>query len=95
MDYTKLAKQHLQDAITLGYITLGSGETLPLKASEILAISRYIIKEGLADTVDVAVTKPSMPSDMFTMHNSASEMANLSPLYTEPNAFNGLPLEQK
>lgn len=64
LDLTKLAKQHLEDAITLGYIRVG-GEILNLRASEILAISRYIIKEGLVNETNTSENKSSMPLEMF------------------------------
>ncbi len=72
IDYSKLAKRHLEDALSLGYLTLENGETRELKASEILAVSRYVVKEGWV-TGEEAETSNS-PSEMFTLDLEKEEM---------------------
>lgn len=46
LDIRSLAKKHLEDALTKGYIFL-KGEVKELKPSEILGVAKYILKENL------------------------------------------------
>lgn len=75
MDYSKLAKRHLEDALTKGYLTLDN-EIKELKASEILAVAKYVVKEGwISDEDSLSLKQPSLPSEMFDNPLDENRMA--------------------
>jgi hypothetical protein len=80
MDYLALAKKHLQDALSRGVITLPEVEEgayelkyRELKPSEILAVAKYVLKEGLLQELDFQESTPSLPDEMFFFGEEDSE----------------------
>jgi len=66
MDYSKLAKRHLEDALSKGYLTLDNGDIKELKASEILAVSKYVVKEGWVSD-ETSISDSLVPNEMFSL----------------------------
>ena len=72
MDTLKLARRHLEDAITLGYITLANRDIRELSASQILMVSRIALKDGLLGDSDSSTSEATnAPVEMFTSPLSA------------------------
>jgi hypothetical protein len=72
MDYQALAKKHLQDALTRGVISLPDVEEgayelkyRELKPSEILAVAKYVLKEGLLHEMETQEPTSSLPEEML------------------------------
>ena len=65
MDYTKLARDHLESALAYGYITLIDGQSLPLTAPQILLTAKYVLKEGLLSDSDSASAALTLPTEMM------------------------------
>jgi len=76
MDYSKLARQYLEEAVLTGVITLANGDTRELKTSEILGIARYITKEGWINE-NTLTTKDNLPTEMLglgTEYNTVEDL---------------------
>ncbi len=65
IDFRKLAQKHLEDAISKGYITLITGVIHDLKTSEILAVARYGLKEGLFTDTTTSVSTYELPTELL------------------------------
>ncbi len=65
MDLLKLAKKHLEDGLSKGYITLDDEVVKELKPSEILGIAKYVIKEGIFTEEEVVDKKKDLPLEFF------------------------------
>ncbi len=66
VDYNALATEHLESALSKGYITLLDGTELHLTAPQVLMVAKYVLKEGLLSTSESASEALSMPTEMFT-----------------------------
>ena len=60
----ELAKQRLLSGLRTGKFALDDGEILELKASEIIAIAKYVLTGGLEEDVRMS-SQSEFPSEMF------------------------------
>lgn len=79
MNLIQLSKEMLKDAITKGYIKLPEGDLKELNTSQVLAVAKYILKEGInLETEEEAATPSNTPLEMFS-----KPQVEPTPLYDE------------
>jgi len=73
-DSIQLSKDILHQALTKGYFTLPNSEDIrELKPLEILALAKYVLKEGIVLTSDTSTPKYSLPSDILSSYEDQEE----------------------